>query len=319
MPAVAVEKPPARRLDAGIRYTPHCHALMLRLILAAACLVLGAAAAAANNTGDVRAARNAPPPSSADALSLAGVAGSARKAFSCTFAKSPTECGFKVQEKVPGRASIVGFGRDGGRALRLHTRPGDDNVHGSGHMRRTDVYLAHSGGAPIVYHEGEEQVWELSIMFPDDFTFPRWHVYALANFHHEGRTGANIFEFGFRKDPTGDLKPGILAFRGAAGNTSASPAVRYQSAAVSSPQRNVWYDLVFHVKWSSGADGFFHAWVNGEKRLAHDGPTLFVGEGVYLKLANYHVPVCDPYPACKGRDPPSSVIYDRIIRHDVRR
>src|SRR5688572_3980120 len=213
---------------------------MLKPVLVAVSLVLGAAAASANDESSVPAARGTPPPSSAEALSLAGVAaGSARRAFSCTFANSPTECGFKVQEKVPGRASIVGFGRDGGRALRLHTRPGDNNVHGSGNMHRTDVYLAHSGGAPILYHEGQEQVWELSIMFPDDFAFPKWHTYALVNFHHEGGTGANIFEFGFRKDPTGDLKPGILAFRGAAGNTSASPAVRHQGAAVSTPQRDV--------------------------------------------------------------------------------
>jgi hypothetical protein len=223
-----------------------------------------------------------------------------------------------VQEKAPGRASIVNVGRDGGTALRLRTEPGDNNVAGSGNvMERADAYLAQPFGAPIVYNEGAEQWWSISLMFPDDFTFPRWHTYALANFHHEGGSGANIFEFGFRPDPTGDLKPGILRFRGAAGNTSASPAVRYEGTAVPSPQRNVWYDLVFHVRWSSGNDGFFHAWVNGQKHLAHNGPTLFVGEGVYLKLANYHNPVCDPFPSCIGTHSASSVIYDRVIRHDV--
>ncbi|HET6278980.1 MAG TPA: hypothetical protein VFG08_09370, partial [Candidatus Polarisedimenticolia bacterium] len=57
--------------------------------------------------------------------------------FSCTFATAPTDCGFRVQEKVPGRASIVNFGRDGGTAVRLHTRPGDSNVAGSRDMQRT--------------------------------------------------------------------------------------------------------------------------------------------------------------------------------------
>jgi hypothetical protein len=320
MAAVAVEKHPALTLGVDIRTVhfslPHAR-VMLKPILVAVCLVLGAATASANDKGSAGAARDAPPPSSAGALSLAGVAGSARKAFSCTFASSPTDCGFKVQEKVAGRASIAGFGRDGGRALRLHTRPGDDRVHGSGDMHRTDVYLAHRGGAPIVYGEGEEQVWEISIMFPDDFVFPTWQRYALGGFHHEGPTGQGNFTFGFTRGET-DRDPGILGFQGHGG-----PRVnggRY-TAAVGPVEKNVWYDLVYHVKWSSGRDGFFRAWVNGEQKLDHRGPTLYAGQGVYLKLANYHTPLCDPYPACKdkGTDPPSSVLYDRVIRHDIRR
>jgi hypothetical protein len=292
---------------------------MLKPVLVAVSLVLGAAAASANDESSVPAARGTPPPSSAEALSLAGVAaGSARRAFSCTFANSPTDCGFKVQEKEPGRASIVGFGRDGGRALRLHTRPGDNRVHGSGDMHRTDVYLAHAGGAPIVYKEGEEQVWELSIIFPDDFVFPTWQRYALGGFHHTGRTGQGNFTLGFERaagEPT--TAPGVLGFQGYGGTQNSG---RF-GAAVGPVEKNVWYDLVYHVKWSSGRDGFFRAWVNGEKKLDHRGPTLYVGQGVYLKLANYHTPLCDPYPACKGKgtDPPSSVIHDRVIRHDIRR
>jgi hypothetical protein len=234
--------------------------------------------------------------------------------FLCTFTNALTDCGFRVQAKEPGRATIVNFGRDGGTALRLRTEPGDNNVVGSGAMERADVYLAQPFGAPIVYNEGEEQWWSISMMLGSDFTFPRWQPYELVNFHHEGGSGANLFTFAFRADPTGDMKPGILRFRGAAGNTSASPAVRYEGAAIPSPQRDVWYDIVFHVRWSSKNDGFFHAWVNGKKYLAHNGPTLYAGEGAYLKLANYHSPVCDPYPACIGTHSASSVIYDRVIQ-----
>ena len=68
--------------------------------------------------------------------------------------------------------------------------------------------------------------------------------------------------------------------------------------------KNVWYDFVYHVKWSSGSDGYFQAWVNGVLKLDHHGPTLYSGYGVYLKLANYH-------PAF-GQS--SSVIHDRVIR-----
>lgn len=291
---------------------------MLKSVLVTVCLALGAAAASANDTGgDPATARDARPPSSAAALELAGVARFARRAFACTFAKSPTDCGFKVQEKEPGRASLAGFGRDGGRALRLLTRSGDDRVHGSGDMHRTDVYLAHPGGAPILYREGEEQVWELSIMFPDDFVFPTWQRYALGGFHHEGPVGQGNFSLGFTRGEK-ETDPGILGFQGHGG--AKVNGGRF-GAPVGPVRRNVWYDLVYHVKWSSGQDGFFRAWVNGEQKLDHRGPTLYAGQGVYLKLANYHTPLCDPYPACKGKgtDPPSSVIHDRVIRHDIRR
>ncbi|MFL6579427.1 MAG: hypothetical protein ACJ8G2_01690 [Burkholderiales bacterium] len=36
------------------------------------------------------------------------------------------------------------------------------------------------------------------------------------------------------------------------------------------------------------SDGFFQAWVNGKQVLDHSGPTLYEGQSVFLKLANYH-------------------------------
>jgi hypothetical protein len=107
---------------------------------------------------------------------------------------------------------------------------------------------------------------------------------------------------------------GVLTFQGYGGITSGNEPVNPFSAPIGPIQKNVWYDFVYHVRWSSGSDGFFDAWVNGQKILAHRGPTLYAGQGVYLKLANYHVPVCDPYPACIGSHGPSSVIHDRVIR-----
>lgn len=230
--------------------------------------------------------------------------------FFCTFPNSPADCGFQVQEKVPGRATIVGIGRDGGTAVRLHTEPGDNNVAGSGDMQRNDLYLAKPGTAdPLVFNEGEEQWWALSVMFPDDFVFPTWQMYALSGFHHTGSTGQGNFTLGFQRG-TLDTDPGTLTFRGYGGTQDSG----LFTAPVGSVVKNVWYDFVYHIRWSSGPDGFFDAWVNGVKKLSHRGPTLYAGQGAYFKLANYHTPICDPYPACIGTDPPSSVIYDRVIR-----
>src|SRR5229473_4958696 len=63
---------------------------------------------------------------------------SAAKYF-CTFQRSWTECGFAEQAKVAGRASLVEAA--GMRGVRLHTKPGDSNVAGSGINERNDLQL----------------------------------------------------------------------------------------------------------------------------------------------------------------------------------
>src|SRR5207248_1548786 len=68
--------------------------------------------------------------------------------------------------------------------------------------------------------------------------------------------------------------------------------------------KNVWYDFIYHVKWSSLPNGFFTATLNGKLVMSYVGPTLCTGEQCYLKLANYHSPIGQPV----------SVIHDRIIR-----
>jgi len=68
--------------------------------------------------------------------------------------------------------------------------------------------------------------------------------------------------------------------------------------------RNVWYDFVYHAKWSATSGGKMEAWLNGKKVMTYNGPTLYSGISCYLKLANYH--------AAFGQ--PSSVIHDRVVR-----
>jgi hypothetical protein len=220
-------------------------------------------------------------------------------AFFCTFDTSPTDCGFQEQGRTA-RASIVGVGRDGDTAVRLHTQPGDNNVSGSGDMERNDLLLSQ---AESDVYEGREQWWAHSMMFPNDFAMPTWHVYVLADFHHSGPTGqANFMVL---------LRDNTWTFTGFGGPNVNGGQFR---AVIGTPQKNVWYDFVYHIRWSSGPDGFFDAWVNGKRVLAHQGPTLYSGQGAYFKLANYHTPVCDPYPTCIGTQPPSSVIHDRVVR-----
>jgi hypothetical protein len=214
--------------------------------------------------------------------------------FACTFANSPTDCGFDLQARVASRASLVNFGRDGGTAVRLHTEPGDNNVAGSGSWERADLAL------PVSLtgcSEGREQWWEHSILFPDDFVVPTAGV--VLDFHHASGGGQANFHVDSMRDSAGGMR-----LRGYGGQRRDSNEYMVSLGPI---ERNVWYDIIYNVKWSSGSDGFFNAWVNGKQVLAHNGPTLYVDTDCYLKLANYHEPTGQP----------SSVIHDRVIRYDV--
>jgi hypothetical protein len=196
------------------------------------------------------------------------------------------------------RATIVDIGRDGPTSVRLHTEPGDNNVAGSGNGgERNDISL---GQSATNCYESREQMWEHSILFPDDFNSPVSGWFVVFDFHNTGSTGQANFHV--------DAGPNGLAFRGYGGvlvDPSSPPGIFV--AAIGPVVRNQWYDFVYHVKWSSGSDGFFKAWVNGVQILAHSGPTLYQGQGCYLKLANYHMAFGQP----------TSVIHDRVIRYDI--
>ena len=214
--------------------------------------------------------------------------------FSCTFVSLPSGCGFFEESFVPGRATIVNVGIDGPTGVRLHTEPGDNNVFGSGTNERDDLSLSQ---AATGCYEGQEQWWAHSILFPDDYV-------------QSGGWGAVVFDFHNTSPGPGqanleiDVGAGGMSFSGYGG---AVPYPTWRAPDYSAPigpvVKNVWYDFVYHVKWSSGSDGYFYAWVNGAQKLAYTGPTLYTGQGCYLKLANYHTPT----------GLASSVIHDRLI------
>jgi hypothetical protein len=203
-----------------------------------------------------------------------------------------------VEQRFPGRASVVDIGRDGGTGLRLHTEPGDSYVEGSGSNERNDVAFQNTDGV-----QGRDQWWAHSILFPDDFAIPpmdySWTV--VFDFHNSGNWGgqANFHVF--------VTQDGLLTFRGHGGPEVVWDGIGNQysyGADIGPMERNVWYDFVYHVRWSAYSDGFFQAWVNGKQVLDHSGPTLYEGQSVFLKLANYH--------SAFGKA--SSVIHDRVIR-----
>ncbi len=178
----------------------------------------------------------------------------------------------KVQEKTSGRATIVSSPvRQGRYAARYEVRPGDNNVAGSGSGERTEAFSCRSFG------EGEEQWWAWSTMFAPDFSASdsTWNV--ITQWHNSGTSGGTL---GFV------VKGDELRFQSFGGNPS-SPT--YRSCKIADKANGTWYDIVFHVKWSSNASiGFVEVWVNGTKVVnLTNVPTLYNGQTVYLKQGYY--------------------------------
>lgn len=227
------------------------------------------------------------------------VAPSGSTTFNCSFANAARECGFGEQAKAAGRAILTSVARDGGTAVMLRTFPGDSYVAGSGSAERNDLALSQGSTG---CSQGVTQWWSHSIRFPTEYVIPPsgsvWHWGAVFDFHHTGSTGqANLQIVSL---PTG------LAFWVAGGskvvNGPGDPG--HHSAPIGPIVKNTWYDFVYNVKWSSGTDGFVKGWVNGVLKLNYKGPTLYSGQGCYMKLANYH--------SAHGKS--VSVIHDRIKR-----
>lgn len=209
--------------------------------------------------------------------------------WSCDFEND--YCGFYEQSKVEPdgrRSSFVSVARSGGSAVKLTTLPGDSQVHGSGDWERNDLSLSPSAA---YCNEGQEEWWALSVLFPEDYVVPTNS--AVMDFHHNASGGQANFHI------TSGQRG--LEVRGFYGDVSNPQEYRTELGQV---ERNTWYDFVYHVKWSSGADGFMTVWMNGKKMLSHSGPTLYPNISCYLKLANYH----------NAFGASSSIIFDRVLR-----
>jgi hypothetical protein len=225
-------------------------------------------------------------------------------AYSCDFSSGWQNCQLGEQAKVAGRATLVTVG--GVNAVRLHTEPGDNNVAGSGSNERNDLS---SSQATTDGYEGREHWWAHSILFPNDYVDPpestasSWNWGALGGFHNttDGAGQGNLTLMAMPATAISPDRPTGLSFQVAYGNQF-NPTVH--KAPIGPVVRNQWYNFVYHVKWTSGPDGFFDAWVNGVQKMSYRGPTLYAGQGCYFKLANYH--------SAFGK--PSSVIHARVAR-----
>jgi hypothetical protein len=282
----------------------------IRLTAIASLLAAVALAAGCGGGGGEASASEAGATQSSGSTTTVASAVPSGAAFACDFSSGWQQCGFMEQAKVTGqRATIVSIG--GVNAVRLHTEPGDNNVTGSGDHERNDLTTSQ---ATTDGYEGSEHWWAHSVLFPDDYVDPpqselggTWHAGLVFDFHNTTDGGAVQANFQVQAMPVTAIDPGRptgLSFQVAYGNPS-SPTK--QTFPIGPVVRNVWYNFKYHVRWASDGTGFFKAWVNDVPYMDYKGPTLYSGQGVYVKLANYHSPYGQP----------SSVIHARVIRSNT--
>lgn len=212
---------------------------------------------------------------------------------------------FAVQARDPSRVTLVDNGA-GGKAVRLTTLPGDDHIVNSGAMERCDLYQIIPGTlGPVVFGNGTTQWWRHRFMIPDDYPLPNGESAVLFDFHNTGDSAAASMHVDFGNWNQPEWAWGLLQIQRFFGNDPMRPDTL--AHVIGRPVRNAWYDCLYNVRWSDKTDGYFRAWVNGKLICMDGGRTLFPGQGVYLKLANYHLPV-------RGSETlPASVIHDHVI------
>jgi hypothetical protein len=178
----------------------------------------------------------------------------------------------KERRRVTIQTDVV---RQGQYAARVEVRPGDSQVAGSGSGERTDFFIGSSTTDGV---EGQEQYWAWSTFFPEDFDAPMGAWNAFVGFHHTMPKGQSNMHFAVTNRKS-------LTLRVLGGNFNRPVRKDFVLAPL---RRGHWYDFVFHVKWSSTRAGLVELWVNGFRVVRRTStPTLYVGQGVYLKQGYY--------------------------------
>ena len=195
---------------------------------------------------------------------------------------------FFLQAKHPSRATLVQAG--GRSAVRLLTMPGDSNVNGSGEAERCDLRLPNDLSDA---REGQAWWFKHSVWFPTDYVDQpqsngTWHWGSVMNWHDDADDGSSQGPAQLMNMPRTAIsadRPTGLVYQMYGGAPGGKMLREY---AVGPIERNKWYDFIYHIKWTSTPTGFYDAWLNGKPIFACSGPTLIIGHGAYLKLANYH-------------------------------
>ncbi len=204
----------------------------------------------------------------------AGAAGSGKVIWSGDFAKG-IDAWTAIQAKDGDFQVVPAPGRRG-LAARFVVHPGDVPIGTSG--ERSEIYEQTDEQA------GVESYWAWSVLFPvGSQTSPNtsWNVFT--QWHQTVTGGVQPLSF----EITNENGREWIRLRSWGGNVNAPVRRAWRLAPL---VRGRWYDFGLRVRWAADNTGLLEVWLNGKEVVPETHtPTLYSGEGVYLKQGFYRL------------------------------
>jgi hypothetical protein len=182
-----------------------------------------------------------------------------------------------VQAKEGGITVVAAPDGRAGVAARFVVRPGDDPIGATG--ERAEVFKRTGE------HAGISSIWGWSVFFPRGYpSSPNtmWNVFT--DWHHNGSHGVQPFSF----EITNERGREWLRLRVWGGNIDNPVQRAWQLAPL---VRGRWYDFALRVTWAPDANGRVQVWLDHREVVPYTRtPTLYAGQGVYMKQGFYRAP-----------------------------
>lgn len=173
--------------------------------------------------------------------------------------------------------------RKGRYAVRVTLAPGDVAAR----KERAELKVGDRDLERLRGGQGGEMWYGWSVLIPTDYADPPGDQFQiLAQWHHRPSEAATqvsgppplTLHFTFHQGRH------LLSLIG----RPSSEAPR-RTLAARPVRKGAWIDLVFHIRWSTGSDGFVEAWLDGRPFTEGKvyGPTLYQPLSNYLRLGLY--------------------------------
>ena len=168
--------------------------------------------------------------------------------------------------------------RKGRYAVRLTLAPGDIAAS----KERVELKIADKEIERLHGSPGREMWYGWSFFVPIDYADPPGGQFQIVGqWHHRPASDK----------PSHVIGPPPLALRLASRDRlstlilvgRASPNAPTRTLGARPVRRGAWSDLVFHIKWSTGSDGFVEAWLDGRPLT----PGRMYGRTLYGSISNY--------------------------------
>lgn len=197
--------------------------------------------------------------------------------------------------------------RKGRYAVRMTLVPGDIAAL----KERAELKVGNKEIERTHGRQGGEMWYGWSLLVPEDYADPPGERFQIVGqWHHRparaelpGQTGPvargeRLPPLVLHLSPKGGRHVLTLIGRG-------SPNADGRRLGTRPVRRGVWLDLLFHIRWSTGRDGFVEAWLDGRPFTPGKmhGPTLYSPVTNYLRLGLYRG---------KGFTTTNSVYYDEV-------